>query len=117
MIRSKTINDIAHEITDNLHPYIFEIFTEERNMDVVEYILVEDELSKFCYYEQYYWKQFRDGSPKEEGYYWLTVIDDAGKRKVVLTKWYSGNSYWFYRNKYKSLIAWKRCIMPDPYED
>lgn len=118
MVNSRSIDGIAHEISDSLKPYVFETFTENCNMDVVEYALVESELSRFCYYEQYYWNDFENGeTPDDEGYYWLTVLTQEGERKVVLTKWYGRDSLYFWKRKFQKLLAWKACILPEPYMD
>lgn len=118
MIESKSVGEISLEIGRNLKKNIIEIFTEECNKEVVEYCLVKSELSRFLSYDKYSWNEFNDNecTPRDEGYYWLTVIDNDGERRVVLIKWYNRNSLRYWNSVFKELIAWKICIMPEPYK-
>lgn len=117
MVQSKSIDEISHEIADNLKENVFEVITDECNMDVVEYYLIEEELARFSYYDRYFWSEFRKAIPENEGYYWLTVITKDGERKVVLAKWYNRSSFRYWANKFKVLLAWKPCILPEPYKE
>lgn len=115
MLRSKYISEIAEEIEENLRPYVFEIETEECNMCVVEHRLVLGELEWFSEYDQYGWCEFEVSPPREQGTYWLTVIDNNDDRKVVVAQWYSQSSLRYWKGKFKELIAWKICFLPSPY--
>lgn len=117
LIRSKSIDEIAHEIAENLQPFVFETTTDDCYMDVIEYYLVINELSKFCYYEQFFWCEFKDNFPEKEGYYWFTVLTNDGEKKVILAKWYNKNSFTFWKKRFKKLIAWKPCILPEIYRE
>lgn len=117
MVKSRSIDQIAHEITDNLEPNIFEAHTEKCNIDVVDYALVQSELSLFAYYDRYFWVAFDKEYPEEEGYYWLTVVTEYGEIKVVPTFWYGEDSLRYWKRKYKKLVAWKHCILPEPYTE
>lgn len=117
MVKSRSINQIAHEITDNLKPHIFEACNEECNMDVVEYSLVESELSLFAYYDRFFWVPFEKAQPEEEGHYWLTVVTEYAEVKTVLTFWYGMDSLRYWKRKFKKLVAWKHCILPEPYNE
>ncbi len=117
MIESMSVGQIANEIADDLKDDIFEVFTEECNKEVVEWCLVESELTQFVYYDKLFWQEFKNGFPEEDQYYWLTVITEDGDRKVVLTKWYGKNSFKYWKSKYRYLLAWKPCILPEPYKE
>nr|WP_300660554.1 hypothetical protein [uncultured Acetatifactor sp.] len=115
MIRRKSIDKKAQEIEDNLRPYVFNVDTDECNMDVVEYRIVLGELQSFSEYDQYGWCEFEEAPPKEPGFYWLTVIDNNDDKKVVAGQWYGQYSLRFWKGRFKELIAWKPCILPEAY--
>lgn len=115
MIESKTIGEIAGEVLKTLEGDVFETFTDECNMDVVEYRLVEDALSLFSYYDKAFWTEFKNEIPEEPGFYWITVITEREERKVTLINWYGKNSFRYWKSKFKYLVAWKICIFPEPY--
>ena len=114
----QTMGGIAREIERSLRGSLIEVVTEERNMDVVEYCLVEDELTRLSDYDSRNWRMVSDGLPSEPGKYWFSVECWGGAQDVVLVVWY-GQMYdretvSGLRDRHRLVVAWMPCIMPEP---